>query len=549
MQATCAVPSTSPVSTDNDGYPQLEQLIKNRVATLHGPAFTTTAVGDVLFDLFLEHLPEAHRQHYNCRCCRRFVAKFGGLVLIAEGGTRTTVLWEPDDVPSFFREAIGAMREAVMQSKVTGVFLCEDKTWGTPQNHSTKKAEDGPDWAPHVWTHLHGVPSNPFKHPLLTDTQVMAEKLQDFIMLEAGLKEYKQEVVAEAVRVLEADALDRSEKTLGIAQWLLGLHKATTNTRNRINILWRAVALAPAGFCHVRSTMINTLLADIAEGKPFESVKRRWSEKMHPLQYQRPTAAPTDGQIKAAETTVSKLASQGSLSRRFARLHEIVAMWRPTPIQEKTSPLGGIFDHLKSQSETVKPLQLPPQTMTWELFRAKVLSTACKIEYFVPGTSAPYAALVTAADPNAPPILQWDTEPRNPVSWYLYNGGSAPHLWNLRAANWYVVTAICKNPAHWHHPELFKHHAQSAMLILDQARDTMSIGGKTGGGFFPETLRAEYHGIRSVMEAYAQKAHVAGGPDSDANGIILSGGRFSGVLLRVTTADGSTANYQLDRWE
>lgn len=53
--------------------------------------------------------------------------------------------------------------------------------------------------------------------------------------------------------------------------------------------------------------MIGTLLDDIASGMSFDSVSRRFAEKMHPLQYQRPQAAPSAGNIAQAEKIVEKL--------------------------------------------------------------------------------------------------------------------------------------------------------------------------------------------------------------------------------------------------
>ena len=42
-----------------------------------------------------------------------------------------------------------------------------------------------------------------------------------------------------------------------------------------------------------------------------------------------------------------------------------------------------------------------------------------------------------------------------------------------------------------------------------------------GGGFFPECLRSEDHGVRKAMEAYAQRATSAGKDEGTANGIAL----------------------------
>src|SRR5207253_1562968 len=57
------------------------------------------------------------------------------------------------------------------------------------------------------------------------------------------------------------------------------------------------------------------------------------------------------------------------------------------------------------------------------------------IELQVPGSSGHFMALITATRPEAPPILQWDSEERrNPVSWYYHSGVDAEIRERVRAA-------------------------------------------------------------------------------------------------------------------
>ena len=41
--------------------------------------FTTNAEG--LWDLFINNIDEAYRQHYTCNCCRQFITRFGSFSL------------------------------------------------------------------------------------------------------------------------------------------------------------------------------------------------------------------------------------------------------------------------------------------------------------------------------------------------------------------------------------------------------------------------------------------------------------------------------------
>ncbi len=145
-----------------------------------------------------------------------------------------------------------------------------------------------------------------------------------------------------------------------------------------------------------------------------------------------------------------------------------------------------------------------------------------------------------------PPILQWDSpDKRNPVSLYVYVGDSAPADWNLRPGVHHPVTAIALSPAMWHATSDRSHHGQLVLFVLEDAKDLQY---KAGAGFFPEFLRSEYHEIRATMEAHAKSA-VAEGRDDEACGISLHKNAKWDHIFRVTTKNGVTLSYALDRWD
>ena len=514
-----------------DGYGDLHRAVARAIP---GPLFTTSAEG--LFAAFLAEITTRRRAHYACTACRRFVDQYGGLVRIAEDGTPSPAIWPADDVPSFFHDAVATVRLKILRSKVTGVFLSSLHTWGTPSTPP--------------WQHLHALNPTPFRATALkTAKQAMAEKLEEYGMLCRALADFPLETVDQAARLLRSEALYRSEKCEGVATWLQDLHRARAKAKGRAKdtLTWLAVATAPVGFAHVRSTMIGTLLEDIASGLSFDAVSRRFAEKMHPLQYQRPTSPPSDGQIARAEKVVAELATAGALRRRYARLADIRPLWTPTPKPQAPSA-GGVFGQLK----TVPPdrsIEIPPVTLTWEKFQRTVLSEAAEIQALVPRGNSSFAALVTAADPAAPPILQWDTpEDRNPVNWYFYNNGSLARRWGLEPGTWVRVTAICLKPSAWGARPL-AHQGDGIFILLEGARDT----GSCGLALFPETLRSEYHEIRRTIEAFSNKGEIEGRAEAEACGLGFSKDtghhRWSDAVLRVTSRDGGVAHFTLDRWD
>ncbi|TKH39066.1 hypothetical protein C1I59_07385 [Paenibacillus polymyxa] len=397
----------------NDQYPHFSEVIKERFTTFSSkPLFTTDSDG--VFDAFLEGLPHEARQHYTCKCCRNFVNRFGGLVSISEDGEIYSVMWDESNTPEFFINSVNAMKQIVLKSRVTGVFVSSERNLGQPHSN-------GRD---HMSVTLPA--EKVYQSRLKTAGQELAEKKEDFRILTAGLTEYPPEAVEQAVTLLESESLYRSDKILGVAKFLQVLHAKHQNIQNsqiRDNITWMAVATAPSGFCHVKSSMIGTLLDDIVNGLSFDSISRRFAEKMSPSNYMRAQVAPSQGNIEQAEKIVQKLGIANSLQRRYATIEEVPeTIWKSKGsfVNKGVVKAGGIFGNItpKEKTNTVSNrVDLPSAVMTWDKFRKTVMPSAESIEVKIDNPNR-FMALVTASDDTAPNILQWD----NAFSWY-YHGG------------------------------------------------------------------------------------------------------------------------------
>ncbi|MEK8132980.1 hypothetical protein WMW72_34385 [Paenibacillus filicis] len=396
----------------NDQYPHFSEAIKNVFSNFGSKPLFTTGVED-LFEVFLNNLPQEARQHYTCSCCRHFVSRFGGLVSISEDGEISSVLWDEDRTPTFFVESVKAMKGIVLNSKVTGVFFSSERTLGQPNSGG--------------WNHMSvSLPEEKvYRSRLKTAGQEMAEKKEDFRILNAGLGEFPLDIVNQAVTLLESESLYRSDICIGIAKFLQGLHSKHRDTQNsltRDNITWLAVATAPSGFCHIKSSMIGTLLDDISEGYSVDVISRRFAEKMNPSNYMRSQSSPSQGNIQQAEKIVEKLGIAKSLKRRYARFDEIPQfIWKEKEtVKEAVKKVGGVFSGITPKEKLTTPnnvMNLPSTVMTFDKFRRTVIPTAESIEVMVDKPNR-LMALVTASDTDAPNILQWD----NTFSWY-YHGG------------------------------------------------------------------------------------------------------------------------------
>jgi hypothetical protein len=518
-------------SHDREYHNYLERLNKRFLAWQNAnssPLFTTDAKN--LWDLYLDSIEDpVLRQQSNCRTCQRFIEQFGGLVALIEDGAMISPIWDfVDTPPKYLQKSIIQLEAAVYHSRVTGVFLSPDKNLGIP--------ETGP------WRHFALTQERiRFSGTKFRVEQKMAEKREDFKNVCRALEVYKLPHLETALRLLESDTLYRSEKILGQAQWLHSLQSKRLSTYGpaRNNITWFAIATAPAGFCHPRSSVIGTLLDDIAALKSLDEVKRAFAAKMHPLSYQRPQALPSAGAIAAAEKLVQELGIERSLPRRFARLDELLTIWDPAPAVEQPVVSNGVFGHLKSKDTIESPnYAIPAQTMTWQKFEANVLHTANRIELRAP-THGSYTAFLTAVNSDAPLIFQWN----NPISWYRWFGGAPASQFNVNGGKFVEVEAVIWQPSLWGNSEC-EHHGESVTFILAGARESR----QAGAALFPEILKSELHPIRSVIEAYSKDAKIEGMDQSHAAGLMLPKGQNWNVVVRVWR-DGCSLDYVLDRWD
>jgi hypothetical protein len=395
--------------------------INERFAALGNvPLFTTDA--ENLWETYLESFPESERQFHNCSACRHFIRRFGGLVTIDEKGKTRPAIWYLDVASGAYIHGVNKLHDVVARAKVTGVFRSSSPHLGVSRTGD--------------WTHFHAtvpVTSPALKwsnQTLLTAGQAMAVDRENHANVMRALAEFSPDLLAKAVELLESDALYRSDAVIGPARFLLGLHRNAAASRT--NSVWSAVSTAPDGFCHPRSSMVGTLLEDLASGMSAETVARRFADKMAPSRYQRAQAAPTVGAIRQAEDTIAKLGLARSLERRFARMDEVIgrSIWVSTAGLSAASEAmpSGVFGNLVPKNETAPAavLEIPKVTMTWAKFSKSVLPNACAIEALIPSDANRLAALVTAAHDDAPPILAWDNDgSRNRFSWFYAAGVDA----------------------------------------------------------------------------------------------------------------------------
>lgn len=540
------------VNGSSAAFQDLSSRVNARYETTlnaHGTQLFTTDIGPtILFEAYLNGFSTpALRAHHVCNECRRFIERFGNLVAITQDGEQLSLFWNIDlfHVNQIYKQPIANMNAVVQGAKINGVFITDEKRLGIPSTGQ--------------WNHfaVHTRTCMIHKNKVHTAFQVAAEKREDYGILMRGLQEFSAQTITTALTILESDALYRAEKVIGPARWLKALQERRAEIKHsgrKAAVTWLAVASAPPGFCHPRSSMIGTLLEDIQNGLDFDSIKTRFKDKMNPAKYQRPVAAPASGNIAQAERIIAALGAQDSLRRRFATLADLKeVLWRPTAAKPEDTGTG-VFAHLlpKAKDAPAAPpkLQVDGGAITWQKFRTTVLPKATKLQYLTTAARSSYAGFLAASVESAPPIFQWDSvDDRNQVSWYLYVQGSTAHAWNLLPGRWVDIECVTEKPSMWGGNK-FPHHGEGVLLVLKGAHDTLHR--QAGLGIFPETLSTAFREVRSTIELFSQQGAIEGNVEEQVAGILINNATPANHKYDVSVSSqiGDTQFiYHIDRWD
>ena len=498
--------------------------------------FATNIGAGVLWKMYLSEIERLAgseaRQYFNCNMCRETIRKIGHVVAISEEGKLIPLLWvDNDSDEGVLTRAHKTIHDFVSQQEIVSLWVSKKPEVG----HELTVGENGEEW-----DHLAMVLP---KHTLAAEhhartSRMIGDSINRFKALflgeNTGIYRYTAEVYGKAIYLLENNELNGADKFLAAAKFHKRIREHETGGPANKALLWRELMNAPHGWENVNSTMIGQLYGWIHKGNSLGYLKAMWNPKVSGENYQRPTAAPTEQNIKVAEDIVAKMGLVNSLLRRFARLDEVRCFWNPPVPEEPAAPVG-VFGSIRpkeaGETKTVE-YTLSPKIMTWEKFAETVLPTAKTIKLLPPMVGA-YTAFLTAVHADAPPILKWDDpEDRYPVSHYTYINQSQCTQWQLQPNVPVEVTGIVSPPD----------VDVNVVLLLKGCAD---INDKQGLGLFPNIVINDLHGVRDVIEAFSNTNQLSGREEATAGGLQIGHG-MAPITLQVTTAD-DTRQYVIDR--
>lgn len=516
--------------------PAMQASFNEAVAS--GPLFQTgVATRDDeydIYDLFLNSLP-SDRQYHTCSACRHFLRRYGGLVTVADDGSLVPAMWAQVPADTFYSYAVHGLAKCVRGERITRPFYSPSAILGIPRTGE--------------WSHLAVASAPIYISRTRTPGQEAAAKLADFETVSAALDVYSPAQIEEALRLLRSGNLLYPEKFIAPLEWLRALYERPSGQRGR-NLRWRAVATAPAGYCHVRASITGTLLDDIKAKTPFPALQAKWNDKARAENYQRPVAPPSIGNIARGEKLVEQLGIARSLERRFARLDEIETIWRPAEAAPE-KPAAGVFGHLSPHAPPVESerVAMPPVVMTWAKFETTVLGGAERMQFLPPAMSNRYCVYLTAQHMDAPPIIKWDRlHHRNPVSLYVYTLPVPAGQFRIRPAIWTDIMGVSRRPNLWRGNTMAHLGDGGVLLVLRDAYDTHD---NAGNALFPDNILHELHEVRATIEAYSRTAKIGGREAADTTQLATGytvGKPGSEGLIRVWSG-GRYTDYRIDRWD
>jgi hypothetical protein len=520
---------------------------------LHGRDLFTVKIKH-LSSAFLESFEEAYRQEHNCSTCRRFISMYGNAVYILEDGSLKSALWDPEDAPAGFEDALATLKHSVESAGVV------DTTFYYPGNSAT-----GGEWGAHEsggFNHLY-VPeeiTRSFSSTRQTNRTCRAAYRERHRVLVSGLfklGEARTELFKKALLILQSAEIQSGEKFIPWVKWLYKVSTMKDTVKNKLhlsNLLFKEATIAPNGWCEFRDSTVGTLLENIQSGMSTDQIIRFHNKIVAPWVYQRPTAAPTEGNVQQAEKLIAELGLETALQRRFATLDEVLAfttpLWSTTPEPAKESK-GGIFGDIARKGDDQKPKaenevsEVYGGVKTFDVFARTILPTAQRIRlhFNVPRTNL--GGILTGVDPAAGRLFSYETDKaRNPFNWYVHV--THPVFTDYSLNRTVEVLAVLPSVPTWKDPETKHNFKESHLFVLEGAVPKEHI--QIASCLFPEILRSELHGVRATIEAYSSTHQAAG---RDVGGQMALGWFLSfdpNVLLEVKTDLGWTS-YRLDRFE
>ncbi|APC46024.1 hypothetical protein HYP06_gp105 [Vibrio phage vB_VspP_pVa5] len=376
-----------------------------------GHALTVEVDKDEIFDTYLASFPEGtnpiyrERTEHDCNCCKSFIRKVGGTVAYNNGKLMT--IWDIKVSEPAYQAVADAMA-AYVRSRNIDTKLYVDNCM-VSQATSVANYDEGI-----TWNHFHYKFPSEYAH---NDRARMRGEFRDMKQgIERSITELDGDHISSIYEMVVSSTLYRGDEHKGKLQLLLALQDAYSKADDKEAYLWEtALKIGHSG--NIRSTVIGSLLVDMAKGDDLETAVGKYEARVAPANYKRSKALVTPKMIKAAHDRVAVLGIQDSLMRRFAKTDDLTinnVLHADRSVKESL----GAFDVLAGSTANASVDPSKATEINIADFVATVLNKTSSLEaQFDRKHTGNLFSLVAPVNADAPGILKWD----NNFSW-TYNG-------------------------------------------------------------------------------------------------------------------------------
>lgn len=387
----------------------IKTQVQKRFATLvaNGPLFQVELDRDLVWQTYINAIPEEHRQSNTCSCCKSFLRQFGGIIGI-DASNKVVTLWDFELDDPEYGSAAKALRRYVASLPITGLFLNPFAKCGTDKNFDGARNL--------TWTHFFVELPKACVKKIDQIGPIVGDKRENKNVLLRSINELTPDSVETALDLIRQGSLYRGAEFKGmLAQFQTVQNVALAVPAGlRENYCWVAGSGEGGAVTRIRNSAIGTLLIDLSAGMELDTAVRAFERVVAPANYKRPTALVTPRMIEDARTRLQELGLVGSLERRLLNDRDLTAENALHVFRKQGALAGDVFDQMKTAT-LVNPKSLSKvEEITIGDFIANVLSTAKSVKALVENSHlANLVSLVGPIDPATPTLFKWG----NNFSW------------------------------------------------------------------------------------------------------------------------------------
>lgn len=367
-----------------------------------------------VWEEYLSGLDPDLAKENKCNACRSFLRQYSGIVGIDKAYVRKSV-WDLLEAPEDHAGAVQNLRDYVKSLPITDVFFSKQAKCGTDKTFDPKTGTN--------WQHLYiELPSQLVRSNVDT---VRSDFRSGKSTFQRGLAEIPASVTEEVLELISENGLYNGNQFKTLLETFLRLQKqyAKLGTEEKENFSWLESATSGPVISRVRSSVIGTLLVDLASGVDFDRAVASCESKLAPTNYKRPKSVATKGQIEKAMQTIESLGLRDSLNRRFAndtdiKVSDVIYRYRPTT--KKVDLFNEMLSEVAVNPSSIKN----PEEVSIDDFIKLVVPKASMVELLFERKHFPnLVSLIAPEDSDSPSLFKWD----NKFSW-SYTGNLASSM-------------------------------------------------------------------------------------------------------------------------